>query len=58
MSLLTGWGFEKLSLGQQKEPDWGEGNYKAARGAEDALDSEEAAELETAEAEGRSHARK
>ena len=30
---------------------------KAARDAEDALDSEEAAELEKAEAEGRSHAK-
>jgi len=65
-------------MGQQKDPDWGEGNYKAARDydeavaktakdkdkvekaardAEDALDSEEAAELEKAEAEGRSHAK-
>ena len=66
-------------MGQQKEPDWGEGNYeaareydkavektakdqkkveKAARDAEEALDSDEAAELQEAEEEGRSHAKK
>jgi len=37
-----------------KDPDKIE---KAARDAEDALDSDEAAELEKAEAEGRSHAK-
>ena len=65
-------------MGQQKEPDWGEGNYKAARDydeavektakdkdkvekaardAEEALDGDEADELQEAEAEGRSHAK-
>jgi hypothetical protein len=65
-------------LGQDKESDWGEGNYKAAREydeavektaqdkekvekaareAEAALDSDEAGELQEAEAEGRSHAK-
>jgi hypothetical protein len=66
-------------MGQQKEPDWGEGNYKAAReydeavektardqdkvkqaarDAEEALDGDEADELQEAETEGRSHAKK
>ena len=66
-------------MGQQKEPDWGEGNYKAAReydeavektakdedkvkkaacDAERALDGDEAGDLQEAEAEGRSHAKK
>lgn len=66
-------------MGQQKEPDWGEGNYeaareydkavektakdkdkveKAARDAEEALDSDEARELHEAEEEGLSHAKK
>jgi hypothetical protein len=66
-------------MGEQKQPDWGEGNYKAARDydeavektakdkdkveeaardAEHALDTDEARQLQQAEAEGRSHAKK
>ena len=45
-------------MGQDKKPDWGEGNYEAARDAEEALDSDEADEVREAEEEGLSHARK
>jgi hypothetical protein len=65
-------------MGEDKETDLGEGNYKAAReydeavartaqdkekvekaarDAENALDGDEARELQEAEAEGRSHAK-